>query len=242
MGCLGGGWLAGSLAERRGAHQRASKHSRIFSTRFVRSWAGTALAQSHRQDESHLRVVRERGPARARVVTIHDMVPYLFPQLTEERFVEQHRTIVNSIDRERDWIVCNSVRTKTDFCEMTGMSAERVFVTPFAASLEIFRPERDSARIASVRAKHHVGSRPYVLSLGTLEPRKNLARLVRAFFGLVDDGRWPELLLVLVGPTGWKTEGLFASFAEMGCRRLSCPSSPKRCMKQRRFELTRHRC
>ena len=142
------------------------------------------------------------------------MVPYLFPQLTEERFVEQHRTIVNSIDRERDWIVCNSVRTKTDFCEMTGMSAERVFVTPFAASLEIFRPERDNARIASVRAKHHVGSRPYVLSLGTLEPRKNLARLVRAFFGLVDDGRWPELLLVLVGPTGWKTEGLFASLAE----------------------------
>ena len=46
-----------------------------------------ALAQSHRQDESHLRVVRERGPARARVGTIHDMVPYLFPQLTEERFV-----------------------------------------------------------------------------------------------------------------------------------------------------------
>ena len=38
-------------------------HFRIFSTRFIRNWAGTALARSHRQDESNLRVVRERGPA-----------------------------------------------------------------------------------------------------------------------------------------------------------------------------------
>ena len=162
----------------------------------------------------HALVGRERVAARARAVTIHDMVPFLFPELTEERFVEQHRAILGSIDREQDWIACNSECTKADFCGMTGMSAERVFVTPFAAAADVFRPERDRARIASVLARHGVGSRPYVLSLGTLEPRKNLARLIRAFFALVEDRRWPELLLVLVGPTGWKAESLFASLDE----------------------------
>ena len=162
----------------------------------------------------HPLVSRERVAARARVVTIHDMVPYLFPELTEERFVEQHRAILGSIDRERDWIVCNSACTKADFCGMTGTRAERVFVAPFAAAPEVFRPERDGTRIASVLARYGVGSRPYVLSLGALEPRKNLARLVRAFFALIEGRRWPDLLLVLVGPTGWKAEPLFASLDE----------------------------
>jgi len=52
----------GSLAERCTAHQRASKHSRIFSTRFIRSWAGTALAQSHRQSEGRPSDLGEREP------------------------------------------------------------------------------------------------------------------------------------------------------------------------------------
>ena len=46
-----------------GFRSARSKHFRIFSTRFIRNCAGTALAQSHQQDESNLRVVRERGPA-----------------------------------------------------------------------------------------------------------------------------------------------------------------------------------
>ena len=159
-------------------------------------------------------VPQDRVAARARVVTIHDMIPFLFPDLTEERFVAQHRAIVDSIDRERDWIICNSTCTKADFCGMTAMSPERVFVTPFAAAHEVFHPEDDPLRIASVLGRHGIGSRPYLLSLCTLEPRKNLARLVRAFFAMVADQRWPEVLLVLVGPTGWKADALFASLDE----------------------------
>jgi glycosyltransferase involved in cell wall biosynthesis len=159
-------------------------------------------------------VPRDRLQARARVVTIHDMIPFLFPELTEDRFIEHHRAIIASIDRERDWIICNSACTKADVCGITAMSSDRVFVTPFAAAPDIFHPEPDPERIAPVLAKYGVGTRPYVLSLCTLEPRKNLTRLVRAFFALIEDQRWPDLLLVLVGPTGWKAQGLFASLAE----------------------------
>ena len=152
----------------------------------------------------------DRVGARARAVSIPDMIPDLFPELTEERFVQQHRAIVGSIDMSRDWVVCRSACTKADICATTGMAAERVFVTPFAAARDIFHPERDGERVAAVCDRHGIGPRPYLLSLCTLEPRKNLPRLVRAFFALAADRRWRDLRLVLVGPTGWKAEALFA--------------------------------
>ena len=156
----------------------------------------------------------DRVGARARAVSIPDVIPDLFPELTEERFVQQHRAIVGSIDMSRDWVVCPSACTKADICATTGMAPERVFVTPFAAARDIFHPERDGERVAAVCDRHGIGPRPYLLSLCTLEPRKNLPRLVRAFFALAADRRWRDLRLVLVGPTGWKAEALFQSLAE----------------------------
>ena len=164
-------------------------------------------------------VPRERITARARAVTVYDMIPLLVPELSQERFAAQHRALLAAIDRERDWVVCNSECTKRDFCELTGVSPERVFVTPLAAATEIFHPERDPARIAAVRERYGLGSRPYLLSLCTLEPRKNLPLLMRAFLGLVEAQRWPDLLLVLVGPLGWSPEALFACLdARAGAR------------------------
>jgi glycosyltransferase involved in cell wall biosynthesis len=103
---------------------------------------------------------------------------------------------------------------KDDFCELTRMSPYRVFVTPFAAAPGIFRPEPDAARITAVLDKHGIARRPYLLSLCTLEPRKNLPRLVRAFSALVEEERWRDLRLVLVGPADWKNDALFASLDE----------------------------
>jgi glycosyltransferase involved in cell wall biosynthesis len=142
------------------------------------------------------------------------MIPSLFPELVEDKFVEKQRAIVHSVDREQDWIICNSACTKTDFCEITSMAPDRVFVTYLAAARDVFRPEADPARIAAVRERHQVRSRDYVLSVCTLEPRKNLPRLVRSFFALTEDQRLPELSLVLVGPTGWKSDPLIASLEE----------------------------
>jgi glycosyltransferase involved in cell wall biosynthesis len=149
-----------------------------------------------------------RGAGPGRHHSRHDSVSA--SRVTEDRFIEHHRAI------SRASIVSTGLsapRTKADVCGMTAMSSDRVF-SPLAAAPEIFHPEPDPERIAPVLAKYGIGTRPYVLSLCTLEPRKNLTRLVRAFFALIEDQRWPDLLLVLVGPTGWKAEGLFASLAE----------------------------
>ena len=159
---------------------------------------------------------RERVPARVRVVTIHDMVPSLFPEFTEERFVAFHNAVLRSIDLERDWVMCISESTKRDFVRITGMNDERVFVAPLAASPQIFRPEPDTARLRSTLAQHDIAGARYVLSLCTLEPRKNLTRLVNAFARIVANPSLQDVRLVLVGATGWKSEPLLDTIRGAG--------------------------
>jgi glycosyltransferase involved in cell wall biosynthesis len=81
--------------------------------------------------------------------------------------------------------------------------------SPLAASSRFFAPEHDTERQAAVRAVYGIGGGPYLLSLCTLEPRKNLPRLVRAFHRLLQENNLPELRLVLVGARGWKNAELF---------------------------------
>jgi glycosyltransferase involved in cell wall biosynthesis len=67
---------------------------------------------------------------------------------------------------------------------------------------------------AAVLARHGL-NHPYVLVTGTLEPRKNLPRLIEAFAGLEREVR-EDTVLVLVGATGWQTDRTFAALSEHG--------------------------
>jgi glycosyltransferase involved in cell wall biosynthesis len=159
---------------------------------------------------------RDRIPARVRIVTIHDMVPSLFPDVTEERFIAFHNAVLGSIDHERDWVMCISESTKHDFVRVTGMADERVFVVPLAASPTIFRPEHDADRLRSALTRYGIADRRYVLSLCTLEPRKNLTRLVNAFASIAADPALHDVRLVLVGAVGWKSEPLLETIRSGG--------------------------
>ena len=151
----------------------------------------------------------ERVNARARVITVHDMIPTLFPELVTDEVFERQRAIVTSIDGRRDWVICNSACTRADFCRLTAVDRARVFVTPFAARRDVFHPETDPGRIAAALAKYGIRGPGYVLSVCTLEPRKNLSRLVRAFAALVEREPLDDARLVLTGPEGWKVRELF---------------------------------
>jgi glycosyltransferase involved in cell wall biosynthesis len=159
---------------------------------------------------------RDRIPARVRIATLHDMVPSLFPEVTEERFVSFHNAVLRSIDLERDWVMCVSESTKRDFVSLTGMAAERTFVVPLAASTRVFRPENDTERLQTVLTHYGIAEQPYVLSVCTLEPRKNLTRLVKSFATIATNPDLKDVRLVLVGAVGWKSEPLLASIRTAG--------------------------
>jgi glycosyltransferase involved in cell wall biosynthesis len=143
-----------------------------------------------------------------RVMTVYDLIPIVASENTGWLFNRYFKRIVNSIDRDRDFIICISEHTKRDFCEYTGMSPARVFVTPLAAD-DSFRPVTDEARLKQCRKKYGIPDGNYFLTLAELQPRKNLARLIQAFVRFLSASSQKDTYLVLVGSYGWQYGEIF---------------------------------
>jgi len=147
-----------------------------------------------------------------RVLTVYDLIPILYSQffeLNSKGFYE----ILNSLT-PRDWVICISQATKNDLCNYrTDLDAGRVFLTQLAAS-ELFYRCEDFSEIASVRKKYQIPDSPYILSLSTLEPRKNIAHTIRCFAKTVQQENLKDLHLVLVGTKGWDYNEIFEEISK----------------------------
>ena len=145
----------------------------------------------------------------SRVITIYDLIPCIYPDFFTEVQRNEFLSILNSINLDRDWIICDSHNTKQDVLNFFKgkISEEKVFVSHLAAS-ECFRPIADRSLIDSTLEKYGLPKSPYLLSLCTLEPRKNLPFLVKAFHRLLMEQPNLDLNLVLVGAKGWKNNAL----------------------------------
>lgn len=142
-------------------------------------------------------------------ITIHDLIPHLFPQYFGEWNKIMMRKILESID-EHTTPICVSEATKNDLCEATGLSPERVSVIHLAASKEVFYQESNQEKIASTLKKYNISTNSkHLLSVSTLEPRKNIERTIRAFLKLIQQEHINDLNLVLVGTKGWQFDGIF---------------------------------
>ena len=146
-----------------------------------------------------------------KAVNIYDMIAIHSPDLFDAGIVRRMKGRVRECCRDDTWVLAISQATKDEFCEYTKVSPSRVFVTPLAAG-DCFFPERDPAVIAAARGKHGIPEGPYLLSVCTLEPRKNLHTVIKAFAELIRAEKIPDLNLVLVGNVGWKYEAIFAEF------------------------------
>jgi glycosyltransferase involved in cell wall biosynthesis len=138
-----------------------------------------------------------RTPA---VVVVYDLVPFT-PEVAARRSsgLIERATIGRGVRRAAR-LVCISEATRRDLVERLPGAAPKVVVVPLAADGRFARP-RDEGELAEVRRRHRL-EQPFVLTAGTLEPRKNLARLIEAFAALPDAARG-EAVLAVVGPRGW---------------------------------------
>ncbi|MBX6342101.1 MAG: glycosyltransferase family 4 protein, partial [Thermomicrobiaceae bacterium] len=110
-------------------------------------------------------------------------------------------------------VIAISETTRRDLIRHYGVDPEKIVVVPHGVD-ERFRP-RPEAEVAA--ALDRLGLRaPYILFVGTLQPRKNLARLVEAF-GRVAAG-CPDIRLVLAGKRGWLAERIDAAIAASPAR------------------------
>jgi glycosyltransferase involved in cell wall biosynthesis len=130
------------------------------------------------------------------VLTLHDLVWRRYPEAFTRNGLRFFDTAVALAQRDADVVLCSSDATRRD-AEAAGFDPARLAVVPLGVRS---RPAGD-AEVAAVRARFGLAG-PYVLAVGTREPRKNLGSLVRAVAAL---GR-SDLTLVVVGPAGWQQE------------------------------------
>ncbi|HEY9297044.1 MAG TPA: glycosyltransferase, partial [Phormidium sp.] len=103
-----------------------------------------------------------------RILTVHDLIPILFPQFCTQRTLDRFKEILSSINPEKDWIICVSEATKNDFCEYIKIDPARVFVVPNAASKYFQRADSDR-KIDAVINRYGLAKNSYLLSLSTIE-------------------------------------------------------------------------
>jgi glycosyltransferase involved in cell wall biosynthesis len=132
----------------------------------------------------------QRGGVRA--TTIHDLVPLHHPEWTTGRTRSMHSAKYRNAAATCDVIFVNSAYTGRDVTAMLGVPPERIRVA-HPAPKQVFRPDGQAADLQA----------PYVLTVATLEPRKNLEVLVEAYRLLENHSR-----LAVVGAAGWGKQPL----------------------------------
>jgi len=145
------------------------------------------------------------------VVSVHDLALVRFPELgsAELRGVPARTRLAAAAARI---ILASSEATRRDLIELLGVPPDRIRVVHLGCDAA-FRPlPADGAR-THVRDRYGLAE-PYLLHVGTLEPRKNLARLIRAY-GRLCAARRDAPALLLVGERGWQYEGLFRLVEEL---------------------------
>ncbi|HEX9122950.1 MAG TPA: glycosyltransferase family 1 protein [Actinomycetota bacterium] len=142
------------------------------------------------------------------VVTVHDLAFVHFPNLFPRGWRWLYRLGLRAAVRRADAILTPSRNTAEDLVSRTSVDPERLHVIPLASSLEPSGRDPDEA-LARLKIPQ-----PYVLFVGTLEPRKNLVRLIRAYRRVAASGL-PHAL-VLAGALGWHHEALMREIALQG--------------------------
>jgi glycosyltransferase involved in cell wall biosynthesis len=151
---------------------------------------------------NHAAIVPTRR-GQALVATVHDLAFELFPELFPDRWRRLYERGVKIAIDEADAILVPSAFVR-DELRARGVEEHRVRVTPLAASRSSV-PETGS--LEDDETLGAMPDRPFLLAVGTVEPRKNLPRLVRSFRRAMAAASLPHHL-VIAGATGWHQEEL----------------------------------
>ncbi len=139
-------------------------------------------------------------PPRRRLVTatVYDMTCWLMPELHPAANLRAERSFAQLV-RGAAGLIAISACTKNDAVRVLGLRPERITVIYPGIADSFFDPH--PAAVEQVRARYGL-ARPFVLFVGTIEPRKNVDALLEAYGGLPQSLR-EEYELVVVGPSGW---------------------------------------
>lgn len=170
----------------------------------------------HAVDNLSLPLFWPKGRTRC-VLTIHDLIPLLFPQSVRPRHRYYFRFAIGRLVQTADAIIVDAESTKRAILERFKVSENKITVIYLGVDRARFHPIDDEGVITRVRERYGVGSEPFILFVGNIEPRKNLSVLIRAFAEIVKSSRIDtDIRLVIAGSKGPLAQEVLALPSRLG--------------------------
>ena len=138
------------------------------------------------------------------LVTVHDLSFVREPDTTMLGMSRQLNTWVPRSVERADHVIAVSQATKQDLIDLYHTPPEKISVLYHGVTPN-FNPIQNPEKLKLICQKYHLGDQPFILSVGTLQPRKNYRRLIQAFAQLDTPAS-----LVIAGGKGWHYQEIFA--------------------------------
>lgn len=151
------------------------------------------------------------------VVIVHDMAYKVCPETVREKTKRWLQLTLKASCRRADAIVTVSEASKQDIIKYMGVKSDKITVMPNGVDFEVYHNHYAEEEIIEVKKKYNI-DQEYFLYLGTLEPRKNIPNLLKAYKQLTLRYKNSSVLLpqlVIAGGKGWLYDSIFKTAEEL---------------------------
>ncbi|MDM8527714.1 glycosyltransferase family 1 protein [Anaerolineales bacterium HSG24] len=157
-------------------------------------------------------------PKTRTIVTIHDLSYVRLPDITMPGMSNYLNKWVPYSVKTADHVIAVSEATRQDLIELYQTPSEKITIIYHGVTPE-FRPMEDESSHDIVCETYNINDKPFILSVGTIQPRKNYQRLIQSFAQTLS--RLPEplsdqLILVIGGGKGWQYETIYNEVTRLG--------------------------
>ncbi len=153
-------------------------------------------------------------PGTRTLLTVHDLSFVRAPETASPVLKAYLDQVVPRSVRRADHVLADSQATKDDLIELYGTSPEKITVLLSGVNAQ-FKPVTDPARRAAVRERYQIPAGcPFIFSVGTVQPRKNYARLAEALAQLGPSHQ--DVHLVIAGGRGWLESPIYRAIDKLG--------------------------
>ena len=147
------------------------------------------------------------------LLTVHDLSFVRAPETTTPVLKAYLDQVVPRSVRRATHVLADSQATKDDLVELYHTPPEKVTVLLGGVNPE-FKPVTDSNVLQAVRDRYQIPGNPYIFSIGTVQPRKNYARLIEALAALGPE--YADVHLVIAGGRGWLDSPIYQAVEDNG--------------------------
>lgn len=138
------------------------------------------------------------SPSKAKKITVvHDLVYLKFPETLHKKIIDVQKRRLRWVKKESKLIIADSYNTKQDLIELLKIPKEKIEVVYPPVSVI----SQTKGKIIKTLKKYNL-NRPFILTVGKIEPRKNIGRLISAFLKT----KCRNIDLIIVGAKGWETD------------------------------------